>query len=454
MATQSSSEPYVFCFSFNPSRPILLYTSCVRLFLLEESPAQVGLGAQDHLQAKTSLTLHSTGSGSDDNLPPGFEGAHPSNQLQIKLSQIDLIKWSSPPSIVLDLSWQVVAGEESEESEVQSQREMRVLEAVYPRASAIPPNPAVSVDAGGSIYDDEQILMIPLTPIEDEDAAVETSPDCIAPLHVSISKQPLTLAPGIPSLSQTSLSTVGNLSVQKPPAAMVVGAELDVVASASAAFNAIVKTNEQGNMIDHELLVKLLSNPKMIEKLVTDYGAGTNTQDVPKPSSPPVASLEQYPVPVDWTITSTPPSATPLGGPFYPQPNGIGVRHPNPRLPPPTVLPVSSPPSVGAPPAKDINYYKSLIQQHGGERQEALPHYGHSQGHQSGANQELVNNHKSRDMRPKIMKPCIYFNSSRGCRHGANCSYQHDASFQQRGSRSVPEVQSEKRMKLDREISS
>lgn len=33
----------------------------------------------------------------------------------------------------------MVAGEESEESEVQSQREMRVLEAVYPRPSAIPP---------------------------------------------------------------------------------------------------------------------------------------------------------------------------------------------------------------------------------------------------------------------------------------------------------------------------
>ncbi|KAF5475269.1 hypothetical protein F2P56_007092 [Juglans regia] len=426
----------------------------VRLFLLEESPAQVGLGGQDHLQAKTSLALHSTGSGSDDNLPPGFEGAHPSNQLQIKLSQIDLIKWRSPPRIVPDLSWQVVAGEESEESEVQSQREVRVLEAVYPRASAIPPNPSVSVDAGDSSYDDEPILMIPLTPIEDEDAAVETSPDCIAPVHVSISKQPLPLAPRIPSLSLTSLPTVGNLPVQKPPAAMVVGAEPDVVASASAAFNAIVKTNEQENMIDHELLVKILSNPKIIEKLVTDYGAGTNTQDVPKPSSPPVASLEQYPVPVDWTITSTPSSATPLGGPFYPQPNGVGVRHPNPRLPPPTVLPVSSPPSVGAPPAKDINYYKSLIQQHGGERQEALPQYGNRQGHQSGVNQELVNNHKSRDIRPKIMKPCIYFNSSRGCRHGANCSYQHDASFQQRGSRSVPEVQSEKRMKLDREISS
>jgi hypothetical protein len=36
-------------------------------------------------------------------------------------------------------NWQVVAGEESTEVEAQKLREMRVLEAVYPRLSAIPP---------------------------------------------------------------------------------------------------------------------------------------------------------------------------------------------------------------------------------------------------------------------------------------------------------------------------
>lgn len=41
--------------------------------------------------------------------------------------------------IVLNIAWQVVAGEDSKEVETQKQREMRVLEAVYPRPSAIPP---------------------------------------------------------------------------------------------------------------------------------------------------------------------------------------------------------------------------------------------------------------------------------------------------------------------------
>jgi hypothetical protein len=40
---------------------------------------------------------------------------------------------------VLDLTWQVVAGEESKEIVDQHQREMRVLEAIYPRISSIPP---------------------------------------------------------------------------------------------------------------------------------------------------------------------------------------------------------------------------------------------------------------------------------------------------------------------------
>lgn len=71
----------------------------IRMFLSEESPSEVGLSAQDHLQAKTSWLLHSNGLGSDDNLPPGFEGAHPANQLKNMLSQIPVIKWKCPPRV-------------------------------------------------------------------------------------------------------------------------------------------------------------------------------------------------------------------------------------------------------------------------------------------------------------------------------------------------------------------
>ncbi|KAA8548655.1 hypothetical protein F0562_000339 [Nyssa sinensis] len=62
--------------------------NAIRLFLSEESPSQVGFGSQDHLQAKTSWLLHSTGLGPDDNLPPGFEGAYSANLLKNTLAPI------------------------------------------------------------------------------------------------------------------------------------------------------------------------------------------------------------------------------------------------------------------------------------------------------------------------------------------------------------------------------
>lgn len=67
----------------------------------EESPSQVGLNSQDHLQAKSSLLLHPGGTGSDDILPPGFEGTHASSQFEVNPSQIPVIRWTNPPKVFL-----------------------------------------------------------------------------------------------------------------------------------------------------------------------------------------------------------------------------------------------------------------------------------------------------------------------------------------------------------------
>jgi hypothetical protein len=149
------------------------------------------------------------------------------------------------------------------------------------------------------------------------------------------------------------------------------------------------------------------------------------------------------------SITQASLTATPSGS-FYTQPNGTGMG----VLPSARVLPpgVPSSPSIGATQAKDMSYYKNLIQQHGGDRQETPQQFGGRYNHQIGTSQDLVNS-KSRESKHKIMKPCIYFNTPRGCRNGANCAYQHDSSSQKKGS-SIAEVQSAKRMKMDREISS
>lgn len=399
----------------------------VKLFLSDESPSQVGLGGQDHLQAKDSWSWHSGGAGSDDNLPPGFEGIHPANLLQNKLSQIPILQWKCPSRFALDPTWQVAAGEESKEIEVESQREMRILEAVYPRPSAVPPNPASPMSTDELYYNDEHTPVIPITPIEDEDMPPDSS----------------TVA-----LSTTTMASHSANGI--PPAGMVPGVEPDVVSAAYSALNAAMSNTTQGNLIDPNLLIKILSDPTLIEKLVANHGPSTSSQQISQPPTPmstlpPAISVAEPPLPVHPRPThlpfSTPSSSS--GTTHYPPPSRAGpvpVHIPTlvSNLPP---LPL--PQEVNPPAKKDINYYKSLIQQHGGEKPEV--------GNNNNNNNNNTNNMKTRDVKQKSMKPCIYFNSTRGCRHGANCVFQHDSSSQQRVS-SLPEAQSAKRMKMDREI--
>ncbi|KAI3816360.1 hypothetical protein L1987_16053 [Smallanthus sonchifolius] len=398
----------------------------VKLFLSDESPSQVGLGGQDHLQAKDSWSWHSGGASSDDHLPPGFEGIQPANLLQNKLSQIPVILWKCPSRFILDPTWQVAAGEESKEVEVESQREMRVLEAVYPRPSAVPPNPVSTMGADESYYNDQHTPVIPITPIEDEDMAPESS--------------------------SSSTTTNG-----MPPAGMVPGVEPDVVTAAYSALNAAMSNTAQGNLIDPNLLIKILSDPSIIEKLVSTHGPSTSSQQVSQPphvptTLPPAMSLPDPPIPAHTRPTHLPFSTPSSSGTHYPPPSRVGPVSVHVPVPVHAPVPVSVPnlqppppplPEVNPPGKKDINYYKSLIQQHGGEKPETV--------NNSNNNNNNNNNLKTRDMKPKSMKPCIYFNSARGCRHGANCVFQHDSSSSQRVN-SMQEAQSAKRMKMDREI--
>ncbi|XP_024986954.1 zinc finger CCCH domain-containing protein 6 [Cynara cardunculus var. scolymus] len=389
----------------------------VKLFLSDESPSQVGLGGQDHLQAKASWPWHSAGAGSDDNLPPGFEGIQPANLLQNKLSQVPLIQWKCPSRFVLDPNWQVAAGEESKELEVESQREMRVLEAVYPRPSAIPPNPASAMGADEPYYNDQHTPLIPITPIEDEDMAPDSS---------SIA-------------ANTSLQAPATMATQSGNGGMVSGVEPDVVSAAYSALNAAMSNGSQGSLIDPNLLIKILSNPTLIEKLVS------STQG-PSASGPQISQALSMPTLPAISVAEPPPPPPPVHGrtthlPFSTASSSSSNAHypPASRVGPvPVPVPASNlaPPEVN-PAKKDINYYKSLIQQHGGEKAESVN----------------SNNVKTRgDTKGKIMKPCIYYNSTRGCRHGANCVFQHDSSSSQQQQRvSLPDS---KRMKMDsREIS-
>lgn len=378
-------------------------------------------------------------------------------------------------------------------------------------------SPSALVGVEDSSNNDQYTPLVPITPIEDEDASLDTSYGSMAAnSNPIISPQQ--------HLSHGTFSSQGNATI-KPTANgfSATGVEPDIVAAAQAALSSVMSNSDQGNLIDRELLIKILSDPNMIEQLVTNHAASssgqnvassstqstpssssfhgmpvigaesvvssstqhmptsssqgmpaigvknvasssslsmpsTSTQYIPNLRSPPKSSFDPVNIainrrdPLSARITRpelVAPSMATATGPFYP-PSRIGSI-PNLRPSVPDVISAPSP-SVGAPITKDINYFKSLIQQHGGERREVMPQFAHQSNQLSGTSQESLNMMmKPRDSKPKIMKPCIYFNSSRGCRNGANCAYQHDITSQQRVN-SIPEVQSTKRVKLDREI--
>ncbi|KAF8053097.1 hypothetical protein N665_1463s0002 [Sinapis alba] len=339
--------------------------------------------------------------------------------------------------ILLDEEWRVVAGEESKEAEAQNQRELRVLEAFYPGASSIPLNPSVPADVDNSDYDDQQTVVIPILIVEDDDVAVDTT-----------SK--------LPTQSGVDVGTVPSITDENTSTSPTLPAASEIMAALSALSN----SKEQGSsMIDPDLLMKILSNRKMVENLVANCGSAGSVSS--NASSLYSSSTHE----ANGVATTTTPACS--NGQYNPQP---AVAH----IPPPMVYPPPAPSdqsNYGAPPppARDASYYKSLIQQHGEERQEALPVQQHLGGYRyslrpgGGPNPEMVNsnnknnnNQRPRDSKPKIMKPCMYFNTSRGCRNGANCLFQHDATAYQprninnRNINNNPEMQSSKRMRFDR----
>ncbi|KAK8512544.1 hypothetical protein V6N13_082910 [Hibiscus sabdariffa] len=252
---------------------------------------------------------------------------------------------------------------------------------------------------------------------------------------------------------------------EKPAAGMFHNGEPVVATAASAAFAAISQSYDPGNMIDPDLLVKILSNPKLIEKLVTDYGAASSVgQNLPISTSPSVLSFDPppeanlsdpSPAHISRTENGAPSPAAASGGLFYAELKGVGVGLSNKQGSVPAVRPVVPSPEMGLTREKDVNYYKNLIQQHGGQKQEQGPaqKFNSRYTQQLRPNQELINNPKSRDLKPRMMKPCIYFNSSKGCRNGASCAFQQDTSSQNSGKR-VAYTHNAKRMKMDGDVSS
>ncbi|GKV41493.1 hypothetical protein SLEP1_g49018 [Rubroshorea leprosula] len=248
----------------------------VKLFLMGDCPSKVAIEPEVSLNAKSLWTLHLSGVDTDG-LPPGFNGGNSLTNMKNEISHIPRIQWKCPPKFAVNANWQVVAGEESEEVEAQKFREIKVLEAVYPRPSAIPPSPSVSLDIKAENYDDSQTTVIPITPIEDEE---DTDVPSDFPAQANISHGLF-----VSSTPNTTLHLNGPVlelpANERPPTVASTGLSPDIMLAASAVFTTIMKSKELGGMIDPDLLVKILSDPKTVETLVKDHGAPSANTSAP-----------------------------------------------------------------------------------------------------------------------------------------------------------------------------
>ncbi|CAK9320727.1 unnamed protein product [Citrullus colocynthis] len=418
----------------------------VKLFSSEDCPSKVGLKSPDHLQAKTPWMLHPHSAKFND-CPPGFEVTPFGNQLA-DLFCSPLVKWKCPLKFVMNPNWCVRAGEESKEIESQKSREMRLLEAVYPRASAIPAGATVSSDIEDELYDDSLTPLVPIIPIE-EDECEDLGSDSAVVGNFSTSSLPkvsnFQLEPSIPV--STIETSAGEKPIEKFPDVGV-----DVAVAASTAYAVLTKSMEQGSMIDTNLLIKIFSDPKMIQNLSNNpLSVAVSGSSPPISLSKPVSESVSLSLPKSNTIPRVSNGSSSMIMAALPQMSNIPMSNVN-LVTVPGNLPVPDPNKVritgrneiGSIPAqanislvssvrkeaqqmKDLSYYKNLVRQHGDQRDFKKQKLGQQDGNNyNHHNLNTVNEMKAENLKPKIQKQCIYFNGPKGCRNGVNCQFKHD----------------------------
>lgn len=419
-------------------------------------------------------------------------------------------------------------------------------------------SPPVSLHVEEENYDDNLTPLIPIIPIEEEESAdikPEVAVTKLADTTTNLKSQNLHqhISATFPISSQCNASsTVPSSAGGRLVPAITPGLEAELTAAVVAAVS---KSNQQGSLIDMDLLVKIFNDPIMIEKLIKEQrtaaatvSASSNSVGIPTsrlqpatsvPVSKPTSAVGLLPcmskqaTPSDSFLTPAPdkPAGTSVSmltsalhhlagksttlpvtlhtppAPSQPtsallnlmhlnknihyMPDGVlhtlnthppqqdtllsyGVKRAAP-LPSVSSSELSTVPLPSATAklhavashmrsaastvpryqqstdsafaVKDANYYKNLIKQHGTDKQDMQDsqiglHHNNSEDFKS------AHNNKTGEMIFKTQKPCIYFKSSRGCRNGSNCPYQHD----QWRAGNLLETQNAKRFKLGPEI--
>lgn len=315
-------------------------------------------------------------------------------------------------------------------------------------------SPFFTSEAGVSNYNDNETPCVPITAIEEEELDQQYLTIPVDPPTPKLSIQP----------PQTSHAPVISTPIPSIEPALL-----------AAAFASLQKSNDSGNMIDQDLLLDILNDPNMVKKLISE--CGTSEQTLPHSST---AVFRPPPPPF------TNGSLSPVSAPSLITTMHMTHRLPSPPLPPPLNHPRSAlfgglkttdsfqsnsiPMNQQPDDMRDMNYYKNLIQCHGGEKmadENALLSF-HDNRESFSRNNMMMRKEAEggggrgrgrggrglkRDFRQKITKPCAFFNTPRGCKHGVNCLYQHDpSSFAQRHHQQYMDGRSVKRTKYDGEF--
>ncbi|KAH9547570.1 hypothetical protein CY35_11G040100 [Sphagnum magellanicum] len=308
----------------------------VRLFAAEDAPDSSGTARQDLLQAKQTKFMHATVPISSSALPPGFT---PTATMSTKPAVGDVlpqVPWRVPTLFNLHPSWRVVAGGESKEVALQRQREVRVLEAVYPRTSSIPESPAEPLEPQLPC-NDEMTLVIPVVPVDDDtldqdDGLTSTVDKLHFPQESAAKEGALSPPPGfgfvakepnpvlanwlagayqdndrtrghadskgshlgITAPAGSIMSGIENISSFSPdqsrsdpsskpslpavPPSCQTETEPDVIAAAAAAYAALSQSNDH-TKIDCGLLLKFLRNPSMMKNVSSQLSSKDSVEN-------------------------------------------------------------------------------------------------------------------------------------------------------------------------------
>jgi len=142
------------------------------------------------------------------------------------------------------------------------------------------------LDVEDTDYDDSLTPIIPLIPVEEEEAT-ELPSDLTEPLKTSQSPAlpPFLLSFGTLNSSKCITPASNPLLSEKPAFGKLPNPGSNLISAASAAVTAIMKNKGHGSLIDTGLLVKILSDPKMIEELAS------GNQALPVTSRPVTTSM-------------------------------------------------------------------------------------------------------------------------------------------------------------------